>query len=111
MRPLAAVLTLAALALVPAAAQAATPRQATHRIAHCLKMKAGARHVDQHGARGGKAFFTRPFGHFSHHYLRWGGYFTNSRNQVIGTFVVNLGLTRHQRRAANRCLKPFNGHL
>jgi hypothetical protein len=107
---LAAIIGLAIVA-APAAAQAATPTQATQRIARCLKTQARALRVVQHGgSKGGKAYFTRPFNAYSTHYLQWGGYYTID-GQVRGTITSSVGLTGRQKRAANRCLKPFNGHV
>jgi hypothetical protein len=103
-----ALLLLAALA-APAAAQAATPGNATKAIAKCMK-HAGALRVSNHGSKGGKAYFARPFDATNIHYVQWGGYFTID-GQVKGVVTASLGLSRRQRRAVNRCLRPYNGSV
>jgi hypothetical protein len=103
-------LTVVSLAVTAGGAQAATPRQATKRIAACMK-RAGAVRVAEHGRSGGKAYFARPFNATNVHYVQWGGYATSASGQVIGTTTSSVGLTRRQRRAANRCLRPFNGSV
>jgi hypothetical protein len=105
MRIFAALTVVVALAVAPAVASAATRRQATNQIARCMR-HVGAARVIRHDNRGGVAMFPpRPF---TSHRVQWGGYFLTN-GQVKGTIVANGGLTAKQRRAANKCLRPFNG--
>lgn len=90
---------------LPATADAATPRQATNRIASCMKHKAHAVRITKsdHG-REGMAHF-RGYWRF----VSWS--FITMNGRVLGTITAEAGLTRKQRRAANRCLRPFNGSV
>ena len=99
---------LAALAMtlsMTASAEAATPREATKQITACLKQKPpGAVKVKQRASGwGGTAYFRRPY---REHYLQWT--YLSWDGQVLGTVETWDGLTRRERRAATRCMKPFN---
>jgi len=102
-------LTVLLALAVAAPAQAATPGNATKAIAKCMK-HAGAKRVSNHGSKGGKAYFAGPFDATNVHYVQWGGYFTVD-GQVKGTITSSVGLTRRQKRAVNRCLRPYNGSV
>ena len=111
---LAKVLLVAALATVAftSTAAAATPRAATKRIASCLKDDAGfnALKVQTRGSddEWNRAYLARPFHAGSTRYLAW--YLLTTEDRVVGTVTYWVGLTKRERRLANRCLKPFNGH-
>jgi hypothetical protein len=84
-----------------------TPRAVTTAIAACLA-KAGADKVQRRGAEGGTAWFARPYNLLGR-WLSW-SYITQG-NKVLGTATAHGKLKRAERRAANRCLKPFNGKV
>ena len=105
-RGLALVALLAALA-VPAVASAATRQQATNRIAACMK-HAGAIKITRH--RGGVLGVLRAPFNITSPLVVWGDYLV-AGGQVVATPAVPNDLNARQRRAANRCLRPFNGHV
>jgi hypothetical protein len=108
-------IAIVATLLFAGLAQAATPPVATKRISACLK-RGGATEVKLANPRhrtgaGGTAYYGRPR---REHYLRW-SYLTVSDDRqrwdtgrVVGVVETWDGLSHAQRRAATRCMAPFN---
>jgi len=90
------------------AAAAATPLQATRQIAACFKT-AGAGKVTTKAGRQGTVYFTRPFNALGR-WLGW-SYLTSGRRVVATVTIHSNNLRLVDRRRANRCLRPFNGHV
>lgn len=99
-------LAVAAVMLaVAGTAEAATPAAATTTITACLKHKPpGAVKVKPRKSKwGGTAYFRHPY---RAHYLRWT--YLVWDGQVLGTVETWWGLTKRERRAVTRCMRPFN---
>jgi hypothetical protein len=109
MRTLAIALLLLVALAAPAAAQAATPAQANRQVSACMKARGAIRVVPQSGHEG-IAFFARPFNPAGR-WVSWAWVTQTDTNQVVGVNAASGRLTRLQRRAVNRCLRPFHGHL
>jgi hypothetical protein len=91
-------------------APAATPTQATSRIAACLT-KAGAIKVVRRGGgvKGATAYFKKPNSIFTDVWVSWN--YTIVNGQVASVQTASAHLAAVNRRAANRCLKPYGGRV
>jgi len=99
----AAVASLALAAAAPAA-DAATARQATTKIARCLRYKTHARTTTSDHGREGMARWRGAWV-----FLSWS--FVTYNGRVVGTMTISSGVHGKRRAAANRCLRPYNGRV
>ncbi|HKV67852.1 MAG TPA: hypothetical protein VJN72_07170 [Gaiellales bacterium] len=102
-------LVLIAVLALAAPARAATPAQANRRIAACMKAR-GALKVERTSGHEGTAFFGRPF-NTAGRWVSWSFTTALDTNQVVRVNAASSRLSRLQKRAVNRCLRPYHGRL
>ncbi len=99
------VAAVASLALAAApAAHAATARQATTKIARCLRYTTHARTTTSDHGREGMARWRGTWV-----FLSWS--FVTIDGRVVGTMTASSGVHGRRRAAANRCLRRYNGRV